>query len=216
MFVGHLAVALGAKKVEPDMPLAAGVAAAFGIDMVWPILLLIGAETVSIAPGNTAFTHLAFESYPWSHSLLLVLGWSTVAVVVGRVLLRSATIGWILGGLVLSHWVLDAVTHRPDLPLWPGGPMVGLGLWNSIPGTIAVEGLLFAACIWAFTSVSRPKTRVGTVSFVVLLLLTGLIWITQPWAPPPPSATAVAWTAGTLWLLVPWAYWIEKNREVVS
>lgn len=76
MFVGHLAVALGAKRVEPRVPLGASVAAAFGLDLVWPILLLLGVESVRVSPGDAAFTNLAFASYPWSHSVLAVLVWS--------------------------------------------------------------------------------------------------------------------------------------------
>ena len=67
MFVGHLAVALGAKRMAPGVPLDATVAAAFGLDLIWPVLLLLGAETVRVSPGDTAFTNLAFDAYPWSH-----------------------------------------------------------------------------------------------------------------------------------------------------
>ena len=150
MFVGHLAVALGAKKIEPNVSLGATVAAAFGLDLFWPILLLLGVETVRLNPGDTAFTSLAFDSYPWSHSLLTVVGWSGLAAFLGRRVFGSWRAGMVLGGLVLSHWVLDFVTHRPDLPLWPGGPLVGLGLWNSIPGTILVEASLLVGGLWLY------------------------------------------------------------------
>src|SRR5437899_7640347 len=130
MLVGHLAVALGAKSTEPRVPLGAAVAAAFGLDLLWPILLLLGFETVRVHPGDTAFTNLAFDSYPWSHSLLFAAVWSGLAMLVTRRLYGSWRIGAILGALVLSHWVLDFITHRPDLPLWPAGPAVGAGLWN--------------------------------------------------------------------------------------
>ena len=73
MFVGYLAAAFAAKRLEPKVSLGAGVAAAFGFDFLWPLLLLLGIETVRIDPGNTAFTSLDFVSYPWSHSLLLTL-----------------------------------------------------------------------------------------------------------------------------------------------
>jgi len=214
MFVGHLAVALGAKKLEPNLPLSAGVAAAFGVDLLWPLFLLLGLETVRVAPGDTAFTQLAFESYPWSHSLLLVSAWAALATVAGKLLLGDLRSGTILGALVLSHWLLDALTHRPDLPLWPGGPVVGLGLWNSIPATIAVEGLLFLGAIAVYFSVSKARDRVGSGALWGLLLLTGILWVTQPWAPPAPSASAVAWSALALWILPPWAHWAEKHRDV--
>lgn len=212
MFVGHLAVALGAKKVEPRVPLWASVAAAFGLDLVWPILLLLGLEVVRVNPGDTAFTNLAFDSYPWSHSLLAVLCWSGAVAFLGRAVLSTWREGVLLGGLVLSHWVLDAVTHRPDLPLWPGGPMVGLGLWNSIPGTIFVEAALLICGLWLYVGATSARDRIGTGALVALVALTGMIWVTQPWAPLPGSATAVAAVGLILWLLPPWAGWIERHR----
>lgn len=213
MFVGHLAVALGAKKVEPDVPLAATVAAAFGLDLIWPILLLLGVETVRLNPGDTAFTSLAFDAYPWSHSLLMVVGWSGLVGFLGRRMFGSWRAGMVLGGLVLSHWVLDFVTHRPDLPLWPGGPLVGLGLWNSIPGTILVEASLLVGGLWLYRRATSARDRTGTGALVALVVLTGVIWVTQPWAPLPESATAVAAGALILWLLPPWALWIERHRS---
>jgi len=214
MFVGHLAAAFAAKKVEPGVPLGAAVAASFGIDLLWPVLLLFGLETVRVSPGDTAFTSLAFESYPWSHSLLAVVGWSVLAVVLGRVLLASWRSGIVLGALVSSHWMLDLVTHRPDLPLWPDGPLVGLGLWNSVPGTVVVEGSALVVGVALYLGVTSARDRTGVMSLLGLVGLTTLIWVSQPWAPPPPSAQAVAWAALASFLLPPWAHWIERHRTV--
>lgn len=213
MFVGHLAVALGAKKVEPKMPLSAGVAASFGLDLLWPVLLLTGAESVRIEPGATAFTPLAFESYPWSHSLLMVTLWGTVVLVVATALSGHLKVGGLLGALVVSHWALDVITHRPDLPLWPGGPVVGLGLWSSIGGTFLVEGGLLVIGLLLYASATRPKRRRGTVGLAALVALTVVIWASGPFAPPPPSVSAIAGAGLALWLFVPWAHWIEGNRE---
>ncbi len=187
-------------------------AAAFGLDLLWPILLLLGVESVRVNPGDTAFTSLAFDSYPWSHSLLAVVGWATLGTLIGRALYGSWRAGTLLGGLVLSHWVLDFITHRPDLPLWPEGPLMGLGLWNSVPGTILVEASLLAAGLWLYLRSSSARDRVGRWSLVALVAVTGFIWVTQPWAPVPPNATAVAWGALILWLLPPWTFWIERHR----
>ena len=198
--------------MEPRVHLGVSVAAAFGLDLLWPILLLLGLESVRVNPGDTAFTGLAFDSYPWSHSLLVVMGWAGLGTVVGRGLYGSWRAGALLGGLVLSHWVLDVITHRPDLPLWPAGPLVGLGLWNSVPGTILVEAGLLVVGLWAYLETSSARDRVGHWSLIALVGLTGLIWVTQPWAPVPPTAGAVAWGALILWLLPPWALWIERHR----
>ena len=212
MFVGHLAAALGARAVEPRVPLGVGVAAAFALDLAWPILLLTGLETVRVQQGNTAFTGLAFESYPWSHSLALVLAWSVLAGMLARAAIGSTRAGAIVGALVLSHWLLDVVAHRPDLPLWPSGPRVGLGLWGSIPATIAVEGTLLVAALAAYLRATSPRDAIGRWALVVLVALATTIWVSQPWSPPPPSATAVAIGALALWLFVPWAQWIERHR----
>lgn len=214
MFVGHLAVALGAKRAEPRVPLGAAVAAAFGLDLIWPVLLLAGAESVQVHQGDTAFTNLAFVSYPWSHSLLTSLGWSGVTAVIGHRVLKSWKVGVILGLLVLSHWVLDFISHRPDLPLWPGGPVAGLGLWNSIPATIIVEGGLFVLGLWLYASSSSARDQIGRWGLVGLAALSAVLWISQPWSPPPPNATAVALGSFVLWLLPPWARWVEAHRAV--
>lgn len=198
--------------MEPRVHLGASVAAAFGLDLLWPILLLLGLESVRVNPGDTAFTGLAFDSYPWSHSLLVVMGWAGLGTIVGWGLYGSWRAGALLGGLVLSHWVLDVITHRPDLPLWPAGPLVGLGLWNSVPGTILVEAGLLVVGLWLYLGTSSARDRIGHWSLITLVGLTGLIWVTQPWAPVPPTAGAVAWGALILWLLPPWALWIERHR----
>ena len=112
MLVGHLAVALGAKTAEPRVPLGAAVAAAFGLDLLWPILLLLGLESVRVHPGDTAFTNLAFDSYPWSHSLLFATIWSGLVMLVTRRLYGSWRVGAILGSLVLES--LGARLHHPS------------------------------------------------------------------------------------------------------
>jgi hypothetical protein len=216
MFVGHLAAALAAKRAERRAPLGALVAAAFGLDLIWPVLLLAGVESVRIDPGNTAFTPLAFDSYPWSHSLSMAIVWS---IVVGRVAagaLKHARAGLIVGLTVLSHWVLDFVTHRPDLPLWPGGPKAGLGLWNSIPLTLIVEGTLLAAGVALYLRATRPRDAAGRWAFWALVVLTNAIWISGPFSPPPPSVTAIAVVGLALWLIPVWAGWIERHRTPVA
>lgn len=215
MLVGHLAVALGAKKVEPRVLLSASVAAAFALDLAWPILLLLGAESVRVSPGDTAFTGLEFVSYPWTHSLAAAIVWSVLGGALGRRVFGSWRAGAVLGALVLSHWALDFVTHRPDLPLWPGGPKVGLGLWGSVAGTLVVEGGLLAGGLRVFLDATDARDRVGRWSLVALVAVSVLLWAGSPWAPPPPSARAVALGSLILWLLPPWALWIERHRTGV-
>lgn len=214
MFIGHTAVALAAKATARDRSLGLLLAAAFGLDLLWPLLLLAGVERVRIAPGDTAFNPLAFESYPWSHSLLMVLVWGALAAA----LAARTRAGWgfalLIGALVVSHWVLDFISHRPDLPLWPGGPVrVGLGLWNSIPATYVVEGGLFLAGLAVYLRTCRPRDWVGRLAFGGLLGLSVLIWAGIPWSPPPPGVRALAWFGMASWLLIAWGWWADRHWE---
>jgi hypothetical protein len=212
MFVGHLAVALGAKTVEPRVPLFVWVAATFFLDLLWPLFLLAGLERVVVDPGNTAFTSLDFVSYPWTHSLLMAVLWSAAAAILCRRTYGTARAGALAGFVVVSHWLLDFVTHRPDLPLWPNGPRTGLGLWESIAGTLLVEGGFFVAALVMYLRAWRARDTSGHLIFGSLVALTLLIWISQPFSPPPPSAMAVAATGLALWLLPFWAHWAERHR----
>ena len=130
MFIGHFALAFAAKSAAPRVNLATLFAAAQLPDLVWPVLVGVGIEQVRIARGDTAFTRLQFVSYPWSHSLLLVVIWAAGFAVLHRLRTGRAS-GAVLGAPVVSHWLLDVVAHRPDVPLYPGGPVFGFGLWNS-------------------------------------------------------------------------------------
>jgi len=213
MFVGHTAVALAAKSRAPEVPLGWLVAAAFGLDLLWPIFLLTGLERVSIVPGATAFTPLVFDSYPWSHSLLMACAWGLCAAALVRWRGMTGGVALLVGGVVVSHWVLDFVTHAPDMPLWPGSsPRVGLGLWRSVPATLLVEGALFVAGIALYARATRPADRIGSIGLWTFLLVSTLLWVTVPWSPPPPSPRALAWFSCVSWLLVAWAAWADRHR----
>jgi hypothetical protein len=214
MFVGHLAVALACKPAARKAPLGALVAGAFGLDLIWPVFLLLGVERVRIVPGYTPFTPLAFDYYPWSHSLSMALVWAIVAGRLSAMVLKNARAGLLIGLAVASHWVLDLVTHVPDLPLWPGGPRCGLGLWNSVGATLVMEGALFAAAIAVYLRETAPRNAKGTWAFWALIGVTAAIWVSGPWSPPPPSVTALAVVALAMWLFPLWAAWIERNRAL--
>jgi hypothetical protein len=138
-----LLLRLGAKKAAPKVSLGTLIMAAQFVDLLWPVFLLLGVEHVRINPGDTAFTPLDFYDYPVSHSLLSGIGWAIAFGLVYYVVRRSAKNAWILGACVLSHWVLDFISHRPDLPLVPGFNNVRwVGLVEFCPATIIVEGAL--------------------------------------------------------------------------
>jgi hypothetical protein len=216
MFIGHAAVALAAKPLLPRVNLAWPLAAAFWVDMVWPVFLLLGVESVKIDPGNTAFTPLDFVHYPWTHSLAGAIAWSILfALACLRLGRREAAI---LGLLVFSHWVLDALSHRPDLPLWPGSAaMIGLGLWNSVPLTMSVEGAMFAAGVWIYARFAPAHDRTGIWAFWSLVAFLVLSYLGNVFGPPPPSvaAIAIAGLAGFV-LFTAWAWWADRHRGAAA
>jgi hypothetical protein len=213
VFIGHFAVAFAAKRAAPEVSLGTLFLAAQLADLVWPTLVLFGVESFSIRPGLTAVTPLDFTNYPYSHSLVALVGWG-FALGVAYYLLRRGMVGAaVLFFVVLSHWVLDVATHRPDMPLTIGGnARLGLGLWNSIAATVAVEGLLFAAGVWVYARTTRALDRTGTWSFIGLVLFLIVVYVANVLGPPPPSIAAVAWSAQAIWLLVAWGYWIDRHR----
>jgi hypothetical protein len=214
MFIGHFGVAFGSKKIVPKVSLGTLIFAAQLLDLVWPILLLLGIEHVRIDPGNTAYTPLEFYDYPITHSLLLVLVWSLLFGGIYYGFKRWTKGAIVAGCAVLSHWVLDFLTHRPDLPLLPWEESyAGLGLWNSIPATVIVEWAIFAAGVILYATTTRPLDRTGRYAFwglVTFLVLTALASVMSP---PPPDVNAIAYTSLLLWLLVPWGYWIDRHRQ---
>lgn len=214
MFIGHTAVALLGKRAAPRTSLGVLLAAATFLDLLWPILLLTGWERVRIDPGNTRFTPLEFVSYPISHSLLAVLGWSVAAAAVYYAVTRYGFGAWTVGVLVLSHWMLDWVTHRPDLPLWPGGPRVGLGMWHSLPVTVVVEMLIFGVGLAVYVGTTRPRDAIGRWAFWGLMGFYLAIYFENAYGPPPPNERTLAWFALLAWLFPLWAWWADAHREV--
>lgn len=216
MFIGHFAVAFAAKKVAPKASLGTLVFATVFLDAVWPVLVLLGIERFRIVPGYTAINPFEFLHYPWSHSLLMTLVWALVFAFVYAGLKGDRAGAIWVGIAVASHWLLDFITHRPDMPLYPGGgERLGLALWQSWQATFAVEGLMFAAAIALYARFTRSRDRVGTIAWWTLIALLLALYVPGPWSPPPPSENAVA-IAGiaALLIFIPWAYWIDRHREV--
>jgi len=175
-------------------------------------------EYFSVVPGLSANKPFDFVYYPWSHSLLMTAVWALLFAL-AYLTVRGDRAGAVwLGIAVASHWVLDFVSHRPDMPLYPGGEMrFGLSLWQSVPATFAVEGLMFAAGIALYVQSTKARDRTGTIAwwgFVALLLV---LYIPGPWSPPPPGENAVA-ILGIVALTIfgPWAYWIDRHRVPAS
>jgi hypothetical protein len=215
MFIGHYAVGLASKKLAPRASLGALMAAPILLDLLWPIFLLLGWEHVSVESNTNPFLRLRFDSYPISHGLLAVVGWATLfaALYYGFTQYRAGALVVWLG--VISHWVMDFIVHRPDLPLYAGGTrLVGLGLWNHRWAAIAVEAILFAAGIWIYLQQTKAKDKIGLYAFWGFVGFLLLAYAGASFGPPPPaSIRKLALVTLCTALLIPWAWWFDRHRE---
>jgi membrane-bound metal-dependent hydrolase YbcI (DUF457 family) len=218
MFIGHFAVAFAAKRAAPSVSLGTLFFACELVDLVWPVFLLLDIETVRIAPRNTAFTPLEFIRYPWTHSLAMDVLWALLLGAVYFVVRKNSRGAIVVGAVVLSHWFLDALVHRPDLPLAPGSDVrVGLGLWNSVAATVVLEGLMFAVGLLLYLRTTRAKDRIGAIGLWALVILLLASYAAAAFGPPPPNVQAVAWAgiAGGI-VTALWGYWVDRHREAVG
>ncbi len=214
MFIGHFGAGMAAKAAVPRVSLAMLFVAGQWADLLWPVLLLAGVERVRIVPGWTRVSPLDFTSYPVSHSLAALVGWAMLLAAIHFGLRRDSAAALVVAALVVSHWFLDALVHRPDVPVWPGGPRVGFGIWNSVAGTIGVETAFYGAGILLYLRTTRSRDRIGSWGLAALLLFLYAGWAASLSGAPPPGVAALAWTSIALGLLViVWAYWVDAHRE---
>lgn len=216
MFIGHFAFGLGAKKAAPELSLGTLFLSVQLLDLLWPTFLLLGMEKVEISPGITAVTPLNFTSYPISHSLIMALVWGILAGGIYYLVKKQIRTAIVIFFCVISHWFLDLLMHRPDLPLLPGGAVkVGLGLWNSVAGTLVLELTLFLIGIYLYLKATKALNKTGKYAFWTLMIFLLIVYISNIIGPAPPSVQALAWVGELQWLIVIWAYWADKNRSPI-
>jgi hypothetical protein len=213
MFLGHFAVGFAAKRYAPRSSEGVLITAPLLADVLWPVFLLLGWEQVRIDPGNTRYTPFDFVSYPWSHSLLMLCVWATAFAGIYYAITRywaGAAAIW-LG--VVSHWVLDWVTHGPDMPLYPGGARYGLGLWNSIAGTMVVELLMFSIGVWMYVDATWAKDRIGRYAFIAYVVLLLVTFIGDRFSAVPDNVAEIAWPGVVASvIMIPWAWWFDCHH----
>jgi hypothetical protein len=213
MLIGHNAVAFACKRIAPKTSLGVLTAAVMLPDLVWPIFLLTDIEHVRVVPGITKLTPLDFYDYPWSHSLLMSIYWGGVFALAYWVITRYGRGALVVAMAVVSHWVLDFIVHGPDLPLWPTGPKVGLGLWNHPMATMAIEAAMFAIGFLIYRDVTKPRDRVGSIVFWAFIIVLAAIYAANVGGPPPRDWRVVAKMALGLWLLPFFAAWFDDHRQ---
>ena len=215
MLVGHLAVSFAAKTAEPRLSLGTYVVAALLADLLLLLLWMAGIEQVEIVSGVGAAEYYRAIDIGWSHSLVSGVALAALAALATIALRRGNRAAALIGLAIVSHWFLDAVSHRPDMPLVPHREIrAGLGLWTSLPLTLVVEGGLWLVAIGVY-SVSFPaRTQAGLHGFWGVAALMTLAWYHNLTGPPPsdPASAPVA-SLALFVLLVVWAYWIDSRRR---
>jgi hypothetical protein len=215
MFVGHYGVSFAIKSIEKPIPLWLLFVAVQFVDVLWAIFILTGVEKVRITPGITATNPLDLYYMPYTHSLVAALLWSGVGFIGYKVARRSASYAaFLVAAAVFSHWVLDLIVHRPDLPLYDDTYKLGFGLWNNPALALALEASLLFVGIFLYLRGSKalsPTGKFGMLVFGILLLIVqGIVFFGAP----PSSPSAAALTALLAYVVFGGvAYWLEKKRE---
>lgn len=220
MFLGHFGLGFAGKRVAPAVSLGALFLAVQWADLLFWILALAGVEHFRIDPGNTRMTPMDFSDYPYSHSLLGLLLWGLLIGGVYGLLRKNRAVALVCAAGVVSHWLLDALVHRPDMPLWPvpgaGGPKVGLSVWNHPALTVILELIVYGLGIAVYVKSTRAADRTGTWALWSLIVFLASAWVASVLGPPPPNERVVALSGLAMWLFVPWGYWIDQHRVIVA
>lgn len=218
MLVGHFAVGFVGKRIAPKVSLGTLVAASMLADLLWPVFIMAGIEHVQFKPGIGAANYLVASNIAWSHGLLMDGIWAGLFAGAYFLRRRYPRGALVLFAAVLSHWLLDFVSHKPDMPLAPGAHMyLGLGLWNSIPATLAVEGGLWLLASILYARATWAKKRTGIYAFWIVIVLLTLLWYNNIAGPPPPNPRTAPVSSLILFsLLVAWAYWMNRLRPAIE
>lgn len=213
MFVGHLAIGFIAKQIEPKVSLGTWIVAVLFSDLLVFPLLIAEIESFKSQPGAVT-NRMVGQNIAYSHSLLMTAIWAFLLAAIYFLWRRYLRGAGLLFGAVLSHWLLDFISHRPDMPLAPGRDEVfGLGLWNSIPATLIVEGGFWLLTIFLYARAAKPQNRAGKYAFWIGIILLTLLWfgnINSSMDPNPVRAGIGGLIVFSL--IIGWAYWINKVR----
>ena len=216
MLAGHVAAGFLGKRIAPSLSLGTVVLAALAADLLWGVFLIAGIERFDIVQrGTTLMNSEVVTQIAWSHSLAMDVLWAAFFAGSYFLLRRDRRGAWVLCGAVLSHWLLDFASHRPDMPLVPGNARVfGLGLWVSIPATLVVEGGLWILAVVSYWRATNPKRPVVRYPFWIGFAVITAAWYNNIAGPPPASNNREAGIASLLFFsfIGAWAFGLNRLR----
>jgi len=215
MFVGHYGVSFAFKSLEKPLPLWLLFIAVQFVDVLWAVFVPLGIEKVRITPGITASNPLDLYYMPYSHSLVAALLWSGAGFVGYKLTRRRATYAaFLLSGAVFSHWVLDLIVHRPDLPLYDDTYKMGFGVWNYPALAFALEGSLLFGGMLLYLRSTSAVSRLGKFGMPVFSIVLLAVQAVVFFGAPPSSPSAAALTAILSYVVfAAVVYWLEKKRR---
>jgi hypothetical protein len=215
MFIGHFAPAFVAAAVYSRGPkLGTYFLAAQLVDWGFFALATIGVERMRVDPGATVMVPFDLYHMPITHSLAGTAAWAAAFAIIVAVWHRDALAGFLSSLVVLSHWVLDWLTHRPDLTIAGGERKFGLGLWNHPEIAMPLEiGITLAAFIF-YMSRSRGPIAQPMILILVMLALQMVNWF----APHPAEAGLFLYfqALAAFAILTALAAWVGENRYFIN
>jgi hypothetical protein len=215
MFLGHYGVSFAGKAVDTRLPLWALFVAVQFVDVLWAVFVLLGVEKVKLVPGITATNPLDLYYMPYTHSLVAAGLWSLAASLAYRWWRGPAGArgAGVVAVAVFSHWALDLLVHRPDLPLYDNVHKVGLDLWNYPRLSFLLEAAILVIGVLLYArkaSATSPRGRVGVWVLTAALLLGNATFYFGPFLPSP---TAVAVLVLVSYIVCTGAAaWVERRR----
>ena len=219
MFVGHYGPSLAIKSTRHLIPLWALFIAVQLLDVGWSVLVFFGVEKVRIVPGITASNPFDLYYMPFTHSLVAALAWSIAGILLARFPLgvRDWAGSFWIGAAVFSHWVLDVVVHRRDMPLYDDTAKIGFGIWNYPIIALSLEALLLFGGMIMYLRRTRPLSNVGKFGPPVFGILMLIVQAYIFFGPPPVSPAAAAATALVSYVVfAAVAQWLDHKREVTA
>ena len=213
MFIGHFAPAFVAAALTPERPrLGLMFIAAQLVDWAFFAFLLLGVEDMRVGPGITAMNPMDLYHMPYTHSLLGSACFAIGFAAIMWLFTRDRKASLLGGAVVLSHWLLDLLAHRPDLTIAGDAPKYGLGLWDYPMIEMPLELVLTFGAMALFLARTRSSGSIlpAAVLAALMLLLQAVNWF----GPEPEAVTpALSFSAFLAFaLLTGAAWWLGKTR----
>ncbi len=211
MFLGHVGVALAAKRAAPRASLGTLLVAATLPDAVWAILCPTGLDRSGIAPVLMTVVRPDFGTDSFSHSLLFA-GVLALIFGLGYLSLRhSGRAAVVIGALVLSHPLLDAPGSFTHITFFPGTAPVSLR--GPVPVLLLLESALFLAGVVIYLRATRARDSLGSWGLGTTLVVQLALFAAAIVPPHPLEVQALALATLGSFLFAPLAFWLDRHRS---